>query len=535
MGIALRNASYSPNIKERMDHSAALFDESGRLLAQAEHIPVHLGSLPWGLSNTISYCQREGMELTEGSMVAVNNPYISGTHLNDVTVVAPVHAGGRLVGFAANKAHHSDLGGEVPGSISIASRTLQAEGFVTDPVYLMRGGEFLRRTLSEFSSHSRTPNERLGDLRAQAAANLTGARRVSHLIGRYGLAAYRDAADASFDYSSRMTKIRLRAMKRGVFTAQDFLEAPGGIDVTLKVAVKISSGGIDVDYAGTDGQLDSPLNAVMGVTLSGVYFVIRALAGDDIPANHGAFAGIRVSAPVGCLLNPTPPHPVGAGNVETSQRNADLLFRAFSGAIPERCPAASGGSMNNVMIGGPSWAFYETIGVGLGGKAGMDGIDGIQSNMTNTMNTPIEEMERTLPIQVTRYEFREDSSGAGRFRGGDGVVRTFMATGDSTTFTVVSERERHAPWGLFGGRDGTTTKVMLIRRGRGRRIPSKGTYLLMRGDEVEVHTAGGGGYGNPEQRRAEDVREDLADHLISPGYARANYGLGGLKTPPRRK
>jgi len=287
-----------------------------------------------------------------------------------------------------------------------------------------------------------------------------------------------------------------------------------------------------VDYSGTHEQVEYPLNAVFGVTLSGVYFVIRALTGDDIPANHGAFSSIRVSAPERSILNPSYPHPVGGGNVETSQRNADVVFRALSQAMPERCPAASGGSMNNVMVGGWNWAFYETIAVGLGAKRGMDGIDGIQCNMTNTMNTPIEEIERTLPMQVTRYEFREDSSGPGEFRGGNGIVREFMMLDRSTTFTILSERERHAPWGLDGGGEGARTKAILISGGRARRVPNKGTYTLKRGDRIQVKTAGGGGYGRPKARSQESVEDDLADGLISRAHAARYYRRSGRRRLP---
>lgn len=524
MGIALRNASYSPNIKERMDHSAALFDDAGRLLAQAEHIPVHLGSLPWGLANTISYCARKGMEFEKGSMVAVNNPYIAGTHLNDVTVVGPIYHGGEIVGFAANKAHHSDLGGFAPGSISMAPRTLLEEGFVTDPVYLMKKGDFVSGTLAAFSSSSRTPRERLGDLRAQVAANVTGTRRVLQLIDKYGVNAFRGAAEASFRYAARMTNIRLRTIGRGEFSAEDFLENQDGTDVTLRAKVTISDDGVEVDYTGTQDQVDSPLNAVFGVTLSGVYFVVRSLTGDDIPTNHGAFENIKVFAPEGSLLNPTYPHPVGAGNVETSQRNADVLFRAFAKAVPKMCPAASGGSMNNVMVGGADWAFYETIGVGLGGHEGMDGIDGIQSNMTNTMNTPVEELERSYPLMMTKYEFRPNSAGAGEFRGGSGIVRAFRMLSEDITFSVLADRESHPPWGLEGGLPGVTTEVV-VRRGRvASRVPAKSTMVLHRGDEVELRTAGGGGYGKPSKRPRSMVMEDVNDGLLSAAVARRQYG-----------
>ena len=533
MGLALRNAAYSPNIKERMDHSAAIFDRKGRLLAQAEHIPVHLGSLPWGLNNMIEACRREALDLDDGSMVVSNDPYITGTHLNDVTVMAPVYHGGELVAFAVNKAHHSDVGGKVPGSISMDARSLFDEGFVLEPAYLMKKSKILDRTVERLASASRTPQERRGDIRAQVAANVTGTRRVGDLISKYGVVSFELAAADAFSHSESMTKKRISRLAPGAYTASDFLEGPDGAELKLKASVKVSTTGVEVDYAGTHRQVDYPLNAVFGVTLSGAYFVLRCLLGDDIPANHGAFAAVKVTAPSGCLLNPERPHPVGGGNVETSQRNADVLFRALAGAAPLAVPAASGGSMNNVMVGGKfrglQWAFYETIGVGLGGRATMDGIDGIQCNMTNTMNTPLEELERSLPIRMTRYEFRPDSSGAGEHRGGSGLVRSYMALADRTTFTVLADRERHRPWGLFGGRPGKGTEVMLTRGGRSTKVSSKSTLVLRAGDEVEIRTAGGGGYGLAKRRRASAVKSDVENRLLSPARARLDYGPRGTE------
>jgi N-methylhydantoinase B len=528
MGLALRNAAYSPNIKERMDHSAAIFDRQGRLLAQAEHIPVHLGSLPWGLKNLIEECERDGPYFEEGSMIMTNNPYISGTHLNDVTVVAPVYSSGSLMAFVANKAHHSDVGGRVPGSISMDSATLAEEGFVLDPVRLTRGRAFVKSTLDEFSSASRTPRERLGDMRAQAAANNTGERRVLKLISRYGIDAFARSARFSFAHSKAMMRRRLSSLRQGSFAASEVLEGRNGADLRLRATVRVGGEGVEVDYAGTDAQVDYPLNSVFGVTLSGVYYVLRTLTGDDIPANHGAFARVRVTAPAGTLLNPTPPHPVGGGNVETSQRNADLVYRALSKAAHRLVPAAAGGSMNNVMAGGnlrgSKWAFYETIGVGLGGRDGMDGIDGIQCNMTNTMNTPVEEIERSMPLMMVKYEFRPDSSGAGEWRGGSGLVRRYRILADRTTFTVLADRERHSPWGLLGGRPGRRTEVLVRRGGMESRVPAKTTLVLDSGDEVEVRTAGGGGFGPPAKRRRSSVSRDVADGLVSPAASRRAYG-----------
>jgi N-methylhydantoinase B len=533
MGLALRNSAYSPNINERMDHSAALFDPAGRLLAQAEHIPVHLGSLPWGLRNLVDYLGREGMALEEGSMIAANDPYITGTHLNDVTVAAPIHHKRRLVAFAVNKAHHADVGGKVPGSISMGARTLFEEGFVLEPSVLWRKKDFVGPTVERFSTASRTPVERRGDLKAQVAANVLGTRRVKELIDRHGIEAFELSAERSFEHSETLSRRRLSGFRNGSYEANDVIEGPRGEALEIRASVRISRSGIVVDYSGTSKEVDYPLNAVFGVTISGVYFVLRCLLGDDIPANHGAFSFVTVRAQPGTLLSPTHPHPVGGGNVETSQRNADVIFRALSPAALSRVPAAAGGSMNNVMIGGDKaksrWAFYETIGVGLGAGAAWDGIDGIQANMTNTMNTPIEEIERSLPLRIVKYEFRPDSSGSGRRRGGSGLVRAYMTLTEGTTFTILADREKHSPWGLQGGGPGGRTEILLERKGTRSRVPSKSTLVLRKADVIEVRTAGGGGYGLPQTRETLQIMRDVHNGLLTPTRAERDYHVSASK------
>lgn len=519
MGIALRNSAYSPNIKERMDHSAALFDEQGDLLAQAEHIPVHLGSLPWGMKNTIKFLEDNSLTMEENSMILVNNPYIAGTHLNDVTLIRPIFFNGDLIAFASNKAHHSDIGGKVPGSISSDAKSLYEEGLIIDPVYLVRNGNIDRDILSLFSINSRNPYERKGDLKAQIAANLTGERRVKEIIEKYGKNEFLNATNESFEYAERITKSKIRTMIKGTFEADEFLESPEGNDIRMHVAVTIKEDEILVNYDGTDRQVPYPLNAVFGVTISGVQFVLRSIFGEDVPVNHGTFRSIKILCKEGTVLNPTFPAPVSGGNVETSQRNADLIFLAMSKAVPGKIPAAAGGSMNNIMMGGMyknhTWAFYETIGVGLGGRMGQDGVDGVHSNMTNTMNTPIEDIERNLPLLITRYEFRPNSGGAGKFRGGCGLIREYKVLEGNVTITVLSDREKHKPWGLFGGESGQSTKVSIFRNGKWRRIGTKATVELSVGEIFRIETAGGGGYGNPKERDKNLIRRDLQNGLIT--------------------
>ena len=532
MGIALRNSAYSPNIRERMDHSAAILDNQGRLLAQAEHIPVHLGSLPWGLRKILDYCDKEGIELEPFSMLMVNNPYVAGTHLNDITVIRPVYYSDSLLAYAANKAHHADVGGRVPGSISIDAKTLFEEGVVLDPRYLIRKNRFVNNAVTALSSKSRTPKERVGDLKAQTAANIIGERRVLELVRKHGRKIFNQACAESMKKTEQLMRLRLSKIPSGNYRAQDYLEDSDGHDIRLKVTLTLSKGRLKVDYIGTDPQVSNPLNAVYGVTLSGVYYAVRTLTGDDVPANHGAFTPITVLAPEGIILNPTFPHPVAGGNVETSQRNADLLYRAFSKAIPEKVPADSGGSMNNVMMGGSykgrNWAFYETIGVGLGARRDADGIDGIQANMTNTMNTPIEEIERSYPLFIKQYELRPDSSGSGQHRGGSGLIRSYQALADDVTVTILADRGRNRPRGLFGGGNGTPTEVNLYKRVRGKtrkiRLPVKVTLILQKGDVIEIRTAGGGGYGKPEKRKRARIKEDIQQGIItSPNMRRARY------------
>ncbi len=397
MGIALKKSAYSPNIKERMDHSCALFNHRRELIAQAEHIPVHLGSMALAVRVGL---ETYGGELEPGDMLLLNDPYISGTHLPDLTVIAPVFNDGEIVAYAANKAHHTDVGGKTPGSLAADSTELYQEGLIIPPVKLVRRGVIDRDIQALIMSNVRTPEIQMGDVRAQIAANNTGARRVAELVEQHGVDTLHEAMDQTMDHSERRMREEISAMPDGVYSALDYMEdiLPGGCDVEIAVTVTKRRDGITFDYSGTSGQVERPVNAPLGVTVAGIYFTMISVTDPSIPVNDGCFRPITLRIPRGCMMNPNRPAPVAGGNVETSQRNVDVLMKAFSQILPEKVPAAGLGTMNNITIGGTlpdgqPWTFYETIGGGSGGRPMGDGVDGVHVNMTNTMNTPIEALE----------------------------------------------------------------------------------------------------------------------------------------------
>lgn len=503
-GIALRNSAYSHNIKERMDHSCALFDSEGRLLAQAEHIPVHLGSLPWGTKNIVRHVARAGEGWAEGDVVMVNDPYTTGTHLNDVTLLKPVFFDGRLIGYSANKAHHVDVGGRVAGSISSDARTLAEEGVVIAPSMLIRQDQIDQAVLRSLLDHVRNPEVSHGDLRAQVAAANMGARRLIELAEQFGIEMLSAVFEEIVGHGERRMTHRLREFPDGSFCAEDCLEDVAGPDslTWIRVSLEKHDGGLLVDFSGTDSEVGTPFNAVFGVTLSATYFAIKSVFDPDGPMNEGVLRPIEVRAPEGTIVNPRSPAPVSGGNLETSQRIADTVFRALAEALPGRVPAACQGSMNNVNAGGfdperqREWTFCETLGGGSGARPGSDGVDGIHVNMTNTMNTPIEAIEQYYPILFERYELREGTGGMGRWSGGEGLVRAWKLLGPAAEVTVIGDRHRVGPWGLEGGGPGGLG-VYRVRRWHGRleRVPAKTTLQLRRGDTLVMETPGGGGYG----------------------------------------
>ncbi len=500
MGVALKRSAFSPNIRERMDHSCAIVDRSGRIVAQAEHIPVHLGSFRVGVENTLKWIEREGVELFEGDVIILNDPYIAGTHLNDVMVLTPIFYRGKLAGYAVNKAHHVDVGGPQPGSINPSARSIYEEGVIVPPVKLYSRGELARDVLRFFVENSKTPRITLGDLNAQIAANSMGVSRVRELFDRYGLKKVLEGWESSIEYARRSVAMELSSWPQGVYEAVDYLEWGDDL-LDIRVRLEIRGSGIHIDFTGSSPQVEAPLNAVFGVTFSACSFSVRSVIGGDIPTNEGFYSAIDVHAPQGSIVNPVKPAPVSGGNLETSQRIADAVLLALAKAIPHRVPAQGSGTMMNVMMGGIDsqgsyWAYYETIGGGSGARPNGDGVSGVHVNMTNTLNTPIEIAERSYPILFSEYRIRYGSGGSGRFRGGDGIVRSFKAL-SRLRLSILADRFRIGPRGLAGGGSGATGSVTIVKRDGSRiSMPSKFTIDLDPGDLVVIETPGGGGYGS---------------------------------------
>jgi N-methylhydantoinase B len=499
MGAALGRSASSANIKERRDYSCAVFDDRGRMIAQAAHIPVHLGSMPLSVAAAL----RRG-PLERGDAVLVNDPYEGGTHLPDITLVAPVFLPGerRARFYVANRAHHADVGGMSPGSLPLSTEMVQ-EGVRIPPVKIVRGGEVQDDLWRLICANVRTPLERQADLEAQLGAAATGARRLVELAERSGADELSAYCGHLLDYAERGVRAVLRSIRPGRYAFADALDdaGHGGAPIPIRVAITVKGGRATVDFAGTSAQVEGPLNAVYSITLSAVLYAFRCLAGRDLPTNAGCLRPLTVTAPEGSLVNCRYPAAVSSGNVETSQRIADALFGALAKALPGRLPAASYGTMNNVLIGGMAFdgspfAYYETLGGGHGAGPTWDGASGLQAHMTNTLNTPIEAFEHLFPMRVTRYGLRAGSGGRGRHLGGDGLVREIELLVPATV-TVISERRRLAPWGAAGGGPGRTGRNARVdaKTGRVHELPGKFQQRFEAGDRLIVESPGGGGYG----------------------------------------
>jgi N-methylhydantoinase B len=508
MGVTLRRTSYSPNIKERLDFSCALFDGAGRMVAQAAHIPAHLGAMPASVQTILGIVT----EWQPGDVVIVNDPFAGGNHLPDITMVSPVftdsHPGQPPTFFVASRAHHADVGGMSPGSLPLSTEIYQ-EGVIIPPVKLACAGQVNEDLLRLILRNVRTPDERRGDIAAQRAAHAVGERRLHELVAAHGQEEVLAYARHLQEYSERLTRAAIAAWPDGVYTFEDVIEVIDGDSLTLapiRVATTIAGDEIIFDFAGTAPMIHGSLNAVIAITQSACYYVVRCFmeADDphhaDVPMNAGGFAPVHVLAPAGCLVNALSPAAVAGGNVETSQRITDVALGALAQALPDRAAAASQGTMNNLTVGGQRsdglpFAYYETIGGGMGASAQGHGLDGVQVHMTNTLNTPIEALEMAFPFRLERYSLRTGSGGAGLHRGGDGIVREYRFLAP-VTVTMLSERRAVAPWGAAGGQAGALGRNLLMRAdGSSEELASKFTRRLVAGDRLRIETPGGGGWG----------------------------------------
>jgi N-methylhydantoinase B/oxoprolinase/acetone carboxylase alpha subunit len=499
MGVTLCRTAFSPNIKERLDYSCAIYDAAGGTIAQGDHMPVHLGAMPLSVRAAIDF-----VRMGPGDIVVLNDPFRGGTHLPDITMVAPVFIGvrGRPAFYVANRAHHSDVGGMSPGSMPLA-RELFQEGLIIPPVRLVRRGKVEDDVMALLLANVRTPEEREGDLTAQVAANRVGETRLRELVDHHGSRRVTRYAAAVQDYTERVIRTAIAGMPDGEYRFEDALDDDGfgHGPLVIRAAVRIAGDAAEVDFTGTDPQTEGGVNANFAITLSACLYAFRCLVRDDVLYNSGIGRAVRVVAPEGSLVNATHPAAVAAGNVETSQRITDVVLGALGLALPGVIPAASQGTMNNVTIGGvhpatgARFAYYETLGGGMGGRNGLAGISGVHTHMSNTRNTPVEAIEHYLPVRIRQYRLRSGSGGAGRFPGGEGLVREYEPLCD-VSVTVLSERRKGRPYGAGGGEAGAPGRNVLVRPdGSEDVVPGKVRLELRRGERLRIETPGGGGYG----------------------------------------
>ncbi|VTT86171.1 N-methylhydantoinase B [Halorubrum sp. DM2] len=507
MGHVLIRGAYSPNIKERQDCSTALFDASGRMIAQAEHIPVHLGAMPDAVDIVLQ------KDPKPGDVFIVNDPFAGGTHLPDITLVSTIAPDDEIIGFAVSRAHHADVGGSAPGSMPPGAQEIYEEGLRLPAVRLIDGGDPNEAIHELIRANVRTPDERAADLRAQRAANARAEERIGELLNEHG-STLLEAFDAVIDYSRERVETELRELPNGTFRAEDVLEGDGVTDedIPIEVGVTLDGATIDVDFGGTADQVTGNLNAPLSVAKSAVYFVVRAVTDPDIPPNHGCYEPVTISAPDGSVLNPEPPAAVVGGNVETSQRVMDVTLAALAEAVPNVVPAGGQGTMNNLIIGDRTgeFTYYETIGGGFGARPDKDGMDGVQVGMTNTLNTPVEAMETEYPLWVDEYSLRPSSGGDGHYRGGLGLERTVTVETDATV-SLLTERRRTAPAGIDGGEDGATGQNLVD----GETVPAKVSIDVDAGTTVSIRTPGGGGHGDPNERETVARERDERDGKVN--------------------
>lgn len=495
MGATLQRAAFSPNIRERLDFSCAVFDRHGRMIAQAAHIPVHLGSMPASVEAALRVFGR----FVPGDVIVLNDPYRGGTHLPDVTMVSPVFIDGTAAFFVASRAHHADIGGMAPGSLPLSTELYQ-EGLIIPPVKLIDGGKRNEAVMALIKANSRAPEERIGDFEAQLAAHRVGEKRLLGLAETHGLTKLADHAAALQDYARRLTEAIIDSIPDGTFTFEDALEGDGQAEFTIPIKVKITVDGkaMTVDFSGSAPQVMGNVNAVSAIVRSATWYCIRVLADGDLPVNHGCFEPINVITPPHTVLNPDFPAAVAVGNTETGQRVVDAVLGALALVLPERIPSASQGTMNNLTLGGvlngEAFVYYETIAGGHGAAPNAPGLSGRHSHMTNTLNTPVEALEYALPLRVLAYGLRKGSGGAGKYRGGDGIQRVYEFLAPAHV-TINSERRVYAPYGLHGGEPGQRGENIAIRGAEQVYLSGKASFMAEIGDVLVIHTPGGGGWG----------------------------------------
>ncbi|MBU1626192.1 hydantoinase B/oxoprolinase family protein, partial [bacterium] len=478
------------------DFSCAIFNSQGEMVAQAAHIPVHLGAMPLSVQEGI-----RSLSFEPGDVVILNDPYKGGTHLPDITLITPIFHENELIGFSANRAHHSDVGGIAPGSMPLSSELFQ-EGIIIPPVKLLKRGQLNKDIYDFIMVNVRTPLERAGDLNAQIAANQKGLQRILDLVARYGMNEVLNYMQELLDYAELMMRNLLETLPDGSYKFTDYMDNDGIKDEPIKISVEVKINGSEakIDFAGSSPQVEGGINAVYAITLSAVYYVFRSLVGLDIPSNSGCLRPIKIIVPENSIVNASHPAAVAGGNVETSQRITDVLLGALAKACPDRVPAASQGTMNNLSIGGwdpirkQNYAYYETIGGGMGAEPDNHGEDAIHSHMTNTLNTPIEALEYAYPFTVKRYEIRQDSGGQGKFHGGNGIRRDIELSHDAK-ITILSDRRKFPPYGLAGGESGKRGQNLLIRDNAEKELAGKVTFNAKEGDIISIRSPGGGGFG----------------------------------------
>ncbi len=531
MGASLVRTALSPNIKDRRDCSTAVYTINGQLVAQAEHIPLHLGLMPAVVKAVLKEYPLSRMG--EGDAIIINDPYISGSHLPDICLISPVYFKDRPVALVANLAHHVDVGGMVPGSMSTSAREIFQEGIRIPPVKVKEGGRLNHEMLKVLAHNVRTGKEFYGDIYAQLAANKTGEKRILELAGKYGTSLLLEYLEEVMDYSERRMRSLLAGFPPGSYSFDDFLEGDGITQNRLKIKATVITGKdeIFVDFTGTSHQAAGPVNATRGVTMACVYYALKAVTDPELPSNEGIIRPVKVIVPEGTLVNPSYPAPVAHANINTAQRITDVLLGALAQAVPHRVTAAGTGSMSNFTIGGINpgtgayYSYVETYGGGQGAKDGQDGMDGVHVNMTNTRNTPVEVIEMSYPLLVRRYGLLPDSGGPGKFRGGLGMVREVTVLEEGATVSVSTERNELNPWGLAGGGAGKCSRCFLKKGTETELLPGKTTRTVPRSCSVVLETAGGGGFGGPLEREPGVVREDVLDGLVSVEKAAEEYGV----------